>query len=135
MLACTVMPMQVIAVIGIANSALLPTVLPPMGAIALAGLVTAGFMYLRQRKSSVAHDELVLHNPFELGSALKFGLLFAVVLFATKVAQIHLGHQGTYATGFLAGATDMDAITLSMANFSGHGLAPSIAATTILLAA
>ncbi len=78
---------------------------------------------------------MVFQNPFELGTALKFALLFAAVLIGSKAAAIHLGTAGTYAAGVLAGTTDVDAITLSMARLAGGQVAPQVAATTIFLGA
>ena len=77
----------------------------------------------------------MLSNPFELGSALGFALLFAIVLVGSKAATVYLGTLGTYAAGVLAGSTDVDAITLSMAKLAGDTVSQRVAATTIFLAA
>jgi len=75
-------------------------------------------------------------NPFELTSALKWTLLFAVVLLASKAAAKWLGPSGTYLAGIVAGTTDVDAITLSMAGLADTGqIAPATAVTTIYLGA
>jgi hypothetical protein len=58
------------------------------------------------------------HNPFELGDAIKFGGLFAVVIFVASAAQVYFGDTGLYVAGALAGLTDVDAIALSMANLA-----------------
>ena len=57
-------------------------------------------------------------NPFELGQAIRFGLLFGVVTFVAKAAQVYLGDAGLYLAGALAGLTDVDAIALSMAQLA-----------------
>ena len=54
--------------------------------------------------------------PSELGAAVVFGLLYAVVLLAVAFAQDRLGQRGLYAVAALSGLTDLDAITLSTAN-------------------
>src|SRR5262249_57164739 len=75
-------------------------------------------------------------NPFELRQAIEFGLLFGVVTFVAKAAQVYLGKAGLYLAGALAGLTDVDAITLSMANLGAADLASvGPAATTIVIAA
>jgi uncharacterized membrane protein (DUF4010 family) len=76
---------------------------------------------------------MVFANPFELGSALKFGGLFALILVVTKAATENLGEAGIYAAGALAGVTDVDAITLTMAKLAKDGLDPFVASTTIML--
>ncbi len=58
------------------------------------------------------------HNPFELGEAVKFGLLFGVVVFIAKAAQVYLGEAGLYLAAAIAGLTDVDAITLAMADLA-----------------
>jgi len=54
--------------------------------------------------------------PSEIGAAVVFGLLYAVVLLAVAFAQDRLGQGGLYAVAALSGLTDLDAITLSTAN-------------------
>ena len=73
---------------------------------------------------------------FELGTAIKFGLLYGVILLAARAAQMYLGDAGTYASALLSGLTDVDAITLSMAELSkpGNGLSMDTAARSIVLA-
>ncbi|MCL7957349.1 MAG: MgtC/SapB family protein [marine benthic group bacterium] len=51
--------------------------------------------------------------PSELGAAIAFGLLYAVVLLGVAFAEEHLGSRGLYAVAAVSGLTDMDAITLS----------------------
>jgi uncharacterized membrane protein (DUF4010 family) len=62
---------------------------------------------------------------------LKFGLFYAVVIVVAKGAQSVLGDQGLYASSVLAGTTDVDAMTLSVARFHQEGLATRTAATAI----
>ena len=57
-------------------------------------------------------------NPFELDEAVKFGLLFGVVVLIARVAQVYLGDAGLYLAAAVSGLTDVDAITLAMANFA-----------------
>lgn len=56
-----------------------------------------------------------LKNPFSLLAAGKFVALFAFVLLLLKLAQEHLPGTGVYAIAALAGLTDVDPVTLSMA--------------------
>jgi uncharacterized membrane protein (DUF4010 family) len=57
-------------------------------------------------------------NPFELGEAIKFGLLFGIVVFLAKAAEVYLGEAGLYLAAGIAGLTDVDAITLAMAGLA-----------------
>jgi uncharacterized membrane protein (DUF4010 family) len=53
--------------------------------------------------------------PSELGAAVAFGALYAVVLLAVAVAKEKFGNRALFLVAALSGATDMDAITLSTA--------------------
>jgi uncharacterized membrane protein (DUF4010 family) len=60
-------------------------------------------------------------NPSELKSALFFGLLYALVLFAVAAASERFGDRGLYVVALLSGLTDVDAITLSTAQLVNSG--------------
>ena len=50
--------------------------------------------------------------------AVKFGLLYAVVVFLTKLMSVIAGKSGVYIVSALSGLTDVDAITLTMSQIS-----------------
>jgi len=54
-------------------------------------------------------------DPSDLGAAVAFGALYALVLVAVAAAKEYFGDQGLYVVAALSGLTDMDAITLSTA--------------------
>ena len=64
---------------------------------------------------------------------MKFAALFAVVLLVVKIAQLHAPESGIYLVAALAGTTDVDAITLSLADYARSGN-PHVAAHAITLA-
>jgi uncharacterized membrane protein (DUF4010 family) len=75
-------------------------------------------------------------NPTELRSALLFGLLYAVVLLAVAAANAAFGDRGLYVAAVLSGLTDMDAITLSIAQLVSTGeVAPATGWRLIMVAA
>jgi uncharacterized membrane protein (DUF4010 family) len=74
-------------------------------------------------------------NPFELGEAIKFGLLFGVVVLVSRAAQVYLGDAGLYLAAAVAGLTDVDAITLAMANLARSDASSlQVAARAIIIA-
>ena len=73
-------------------------------------------------------------NPFSLSAAMRFGVLFAVVLVAVKLAQAHAPGVGVYLVSVLAGLVDVDAIVLSLARQASDSQALSQAAIGIALA-
>ncbi len=129
-----VMFFRVIVEVAVVNNKLLPEIWPVMTAMGISGLLYALYLYFSQ--TAVNEEELDLSNPFELGPAIKFGLIFALVLLVTKAAEVYIGDSGLYITSFLAGLADVDAITLSIAGLtkSGQGIALQTGRILIVLA-
>jgi uncharacterized membrane protein (DUF4010 family) len=104
----------------------IPLLLPTIAGI----LIT----YLYSKKFKVRQNQQVeFKNPFVLKSALLFGLIFAVVIFVSKAAQVYFGNNGIYAAGVLAGLTSVDAIVLTLSRLSG--LNENVAVSGIIMAA
>ena len=97
-----------------------------------AGLLVSLWFYRRSKDSAKA--DLELSNP-ELWQTIKFALLFAVVLLASKAATIWLGARGAYAAAALAGMADVDTITLSLARLAHGSLPARVAVLSIFVAA
>jgi uncharacterized membrane protein (DUF4010 family) len=87
--------------------------------------VTAGVSLLLLRRARAAAPvgggAVALRNPFSLLAAAKFGLLFAGVLLLMTIAQQRFPGGGTYVVAALAGSSDVDAITLSLATLARAG--------------
>src|SRR5207247_8671127 len=60
-------------------------------------------------------------NPFALGPALKFGLVFTAVLFTARAAKYYLGNSGQTIVSAISGSVDVDAISLTLAGFVQNG--------------
>jgi uncharacterized membrane protein (DUF4010 family) len=133
LLACTIMFARVLGIVAVVNPALAGSLVFPMASATLAGLGASLWRWLRSHRATGGEAAVAVSNPFELGQALKFALVFAVVLLGSKFAALRLGAAGSYAAGLAAGSTDVDAITLSMARLAGAEVAPRVAATTIFL--
>lgn len=131
--AWTVMFARVLIEVWVVNPALLKEVWLPIISAALAGLLYGAYLFIAER--SAEKGDVEFSNPFDLGSAIKFGLLYGVILLVTHVAQ-DFGDTGVYLSSVLAGLADVDAITLSMAELTlTGGLAHKTAAQSIVLAA
>jgi uncharacterized membrane protein (DUF4010 family) len=133
-LAWTVMFGRVIIEVAVLNRALLQVLWLPMAAGMAAGLVFSAYYYFSQRTAE--ESEVKLSNPFELGTAIKFGVLYAAVTVVAKAAEFYFQDAGLYVASTLAGLTDVDAITLSMAELSSaHGsIAIPTASVAVVLA-
>lgn len=107
-------------------------------AVPLGTMLVAGLLALAPQLGVVgrARDAggVTLLNPFELGSAVIFGLLFSGVHLVVHVIRATLGDSALVVAGLAAGLTDVDAITLSTATLADAGLSPAIAGATILAA-
>jgi uncharacterized membrane protein (DUF4010 family) len=132
-LASTVMVARVAVVVGVVNPRLLAALAAPLVVMGLASSGASLLLYLRSRQGARGREPVSMSNPFELTTALKFTAVFAVVLVGSKAATQYLGTRGTYAAGVIAGATDVDAISLSMARLAGGEITLPVAATTVYL--
>jgi len=134
--AWTVMFLRVLAAVAFLNIMLVRPILLPFGACVAVGIACCAFLYFRQRMEKHRH-EVAVDNPFELGLAIKFGVLFAAILFFSRAMQVYFGDVGVYLSSFLSGLADVDAIAFSMAKLSrvAAGLDPVIAARCIVIAA
>jgi len=143
-IACSTMFARIVAVVAVVDRSLLSTLAWSLGTMAAVGLLASVILYFRtighpdepaDSVSKAQQDGVTLRNPFELKQAVTFGLLYGGVLFVAKAAQTYFGSSGIYASSFLAGLTDVDAITLSVTDLHKSGLATPVAATAITLAA
>ncbi|MCU0723184.1 MAG: MgtC/SapB family protein [Planctomycetes bacterium] len=132
--ASTIMFGRVLAMVAVVHPPMVVALAIPLGAMTLAGGLVALILLLRSRRDPKATAEVKVSNPFELWSAIKFGLIFTAVIFVSKAATIYLGSGGTYLASLLAGTTDVDAITLSMANLAKEAsVTADVASTSIML--
>ncbi|MBN1447463.1 MAG: MgtC/SapB family protein [Bacteroidetes bacterium] len=131
-LACTIMYPRILIEIAVVNRSLLTLMWPLLAILTASGVAASLLLLFGKRRQTTS--EVNLKNPFELMSAIKFGLIFALIIFVSKAAQIYLGSGGVYIAAGLAGLTDVDAITLSMANLAHESLSETTAAIAILIA-
>ena len=133
LLAWAVMFVRVVVEVLVVNRTLLGAVLVPFAA--MAATAAAAALYLRHRAGAGDHTAGVpLRNPFSLRAAAKFAAFFALVLLVVKIVQAYAPGQGVYYVAALAGTTDVDAITLSMAQYARSGSA-EVAVQAITVAA
>ncbi len=133
MIAWTVMFGRVLVEVGVLNLDLLRVVWIPITAAGVVGLLFCFYLHFSQRVTDTDTQEF--SNPFDLISAIKFGLLYAVILVVARAAQLYFGETGIYISSLLSGLADVDAITLSLAQLSdAGGLDVQVAAHGIVIA-
>jgi uncharacterized membrane protein (DUF4010 family) len=134
-LAWTVMFARVLAAVAILNAGLVQYLWIPVVASIAVGLAYCIYLWTREKLDKEKHS-VPVSNPFELGLAIKFGLLFVIILFVSKAALVYFGTRGIYLSSFVSGLADVDAIALSMAKLSraGGGVDATVAARAIIVA-
>ncbi len=137
LIAWTVMNARVVFLAGFVHAPLVAPLLLPFGAMSAVSLAGVAILLRRTRhRPPTPAGPIALKNPFSLTSAVKFALLFAVVLLVVALARRYFPGHGYFLVAALAGLTDVDAITLSMATLARDaGASATIAAGAIVVAA
>ncbi|MCS7168345.1 MAG: MgtC/SapB family protein [Gemmatales bacterium] len=121
------MGLRVLVAVGLVHFPLLLWLLGPVGLASLiVGLYALAFLRHAPATESL---EVVTANPFSLWSAIRLAGLFVLVLLAVRFAQLIGRESGLLTVALLAGTTDMDAITLSVAQLTGRQQISSFWAT------
>lgn len=136
LLSSSVMFPRMLIEVGIVNPNLLPMVAPPIVAMFVVGMVIVFYFWRRQEEQgSGSPSEIDLGNPLRLRTAISFAVIFAIVLLLVKFASDYFGSAGVIVASVIAGITDVDSITLSVANLAAQGdLENHLAAVAIVLA-
>ncbi len=132
--ACGTMFVRVLLVASAVNPGLTGRLLAPMLVMAAITYCGAAYYWFRAREARLTGN-LKLGNPFQLGMALKFGLLLAVIMVVSRVAQHLAGDVGIYALATASGIADVDAITLTLSKMSPGNLSAGVAVRGIVIAA
>jgi uncharacterized membrane protein (DUF4010 family) len=134
LIAWTVMFARVVVLIAAVDYRLVGRIVLAMAAFTVPSILVCAVLWRRQRTKGTAAVKAGA-NPFELGMAVRFGVLFGVFTFAARAAQVYLGDAGLYLAGFIAGLTDVDAIALSMAQMArGNPEGAGVAIRTVVIA-
>lgn len=115
------------------NRPLIDTLWPPMLFALMAGALYGAVMHWRQRGGDVQNAEV--ENPFTLGTAFKFGALYAVILVVARAAEMYFGNTGIYVSALISGTVDLSAITATMANLNNNGTLDAQTATNAIVLA
>ncbi|QAU35201.1 MgtC/SapB family protein [Janthinobacterium sp. 17J80-10] len=136
LLAWLVMFVRALTLVAIVNASMLRALWLPF---ALMGAVTLVFAVWHYRASllenaPVEQQGVAVANPFSLGSAIRFGAMFALVLVIVKLAQEHAPGTGVYVVSALAGSVDIDPLILSVAKQNHENGQLAQAGTAIVIA-
>ncbi len=123
--------------IGVLAGILAPQTLPVVAPVLAAGLVAGAIWPLRSvlRLRGSRAEVPEFGNPTDLGHALLFGAIFAVVLVVSAAFHDRAGTMGVYAISAISGLADMDAIAISTFNlFTGGQIDASQTARALVIA-
>ena len=133
LLANSVQGPRIFVLLMIASPALARYCLPALIAMTVAGLACA-FLLGRQHPDESTGTHVAVSNPFRLTPALKFGLLFAAIRFASRFGVEVFGANGVYLTSVVAGSVDADSVVFSLSGMLNEGrLMQSPAAIGVVL--
>jgi uncharacterized membrane protein (DUF4010 family) len=133
-IAATVMFPRALLEVAVVNPGLFPLVAVPLGVMTLVAAAAAVVVYWRATEQP--DTDAGIDNPFRLRPALFFGAIFAIILLVSEYANEWLGASGVYATAFVSGLADVDAITLTLSRLAAEGtISAPVATTGIVIAA
>ncbi len=132
--ACAIMFVRILIVVGVLNVPLALTLLPTLGGMGLA-CIAAAVSFGRNSPPPGLRQETKISNPLELQPILWFGVLLAAIVLFSRALQAWLGDAGVYLLAAIAGLTDVDAISLTLARWVPGVISPQSAALGVLIAA
>ncbi|SIQ97545.1 Uncharacterized membrane protein, DUF4010 family [Aeromonas sp. RU39B] len=133
LLACATMWLRV--------GALALVIAPPLARILMWPLLVLAaviygfaFWFWYRRETAPEPVQPQTRNPLDMVTAIKFGLLLALIGFLATQLQQTVGNSGVYLLAAASGIADVDAITLSLSHLANQDLALTVASQAILLA-
>ena len=132
-LANSIMLIRVFVWISIFNMFLVKQLAIPFIISAIVGF---GYIYYLAKDNMYKKNETKIDfkNPLELWESFKYGILFGLIFAGVKIGHQYFGDSGTLFVSFIAGITDVDAITISLSKYALNGLNENIAIWGILIA-
>jgi len=129
---CGVMFFRMVVLLGVIQPKLVSTF---GSALAVTGVVLLCIALWRWRKldrTAVGEGAIGAMAPFDLGTALGFGVLLAVMSVLVPAAKQWLDTSGLYVLSAVSGLADVDAILISLARLHGAGGLSTVATVTAL---
>ncbi len=100
----------------------------------LAALGITIYTHLKGEKLATQTDTTAISKPLDLVGALIFGGIYVLILLAVSYANDYFGDKGTLISSILAGISDIDAVSISIAKLTGSSISLPLAEVAILLA-
>lgn len=134
LIASSIMFVRVGIEVFVVNRELLQYLWIPIGLMFI-GILIGGYWFLVRGGDDDENDrQIELKNPFQLGLALRFGLLLALILLLSEAVKEWFGDEGIYLLSVASGLMDVDAITVSLSRMAQNDLSAEVASMGIVLA-
>ncbi|MEN6534739.1 MAG: DUF4010 domain-containing protein [Bryobacteraceae bacterium] len=125
---------RLLVILSVANQALAQDTATMMAVMCIVGLLYS-FVVVRVGGKETPAGAVAVGNPFRLWPALKFGAVFAAIVFLSKAAAAMFGGGTVYLTSAIGGSVDADAVVLSVAGLvTSGGVAVGIGSVSVLIA-
>ncbi len=124
---------RVIAEVGVVAPAHFRQIVPPLVAMLAVSVVIATALHWHIRDHHTTMPEQ--GNPADLRTAMIFGGLYTLIVFAVAATTAEFGDRELYLVAVLSGLTDMDAITLSTSQLVNQGRLETETAWRMILVA
>ncbi|WP_291960715.1 MgtC/SapB family protein, partial [Maribacter sp.] len=95
--------------------------------------LTVSLLLIRE-DTNKPDTNIKLGNPMNLLSAIWFGVIYVIILFAVFYSNKFFGESGLYYSALIAGLADTDAITISLAKFASDAEKIKLASSVIVTA-
>jgi uncharacterized membrane protein (DUF4010 family) len=112
---------RMLLIVAVVSPTLAIAGIPAFAAMMLAGFAAAFILGTASHKEGATVATSTFRNPFSLAPALKFGVVFTLVLFVAQAAKHYLSYGGQMAVAAISGLVDVDAISLTLAGFVNAG--------------
>lgn len=148
LMANAIMSVRVTIVVAAVNPDFVGMLLVPVIAMAVPGSLVAAYLWYKMAKShpeggegvpdkaeampgdgTQSDEQLHITNPFRIGPALKFGLIFVVIIGLVHLAKIYFGSAGTYVAALISGLAEANAISIAIARMQEAGDINAVVAT------
>ncbi len=135
-LACYVMFIRILLLVLVVSPPLAQQLVPPTLVVCLAGGGISYFLLAsRLRTQKIMPQPLMkLKNPFHLGSALTFGVIYGTVSLIVTILQKQVGLEAVYLFSGISGFAETDAVAISLAKLSPHSFPLPEARNAVFLA-
>jgi uncharacterized membrane protein (DUF4010 family) len=136
LVASAAMYFRVLFEVSVVNINMLKPLAVPM---IFGGLTLTGFgFYFYAKKSKddykLKEEDFGLKNPVDVGAAVKFGGLFALILILVSLTDQYFGEKALLLASALSGMVDTDAISLSLASLAKDEISIRTATLGVLVA-